>query len=270
MTKSICTFTRVAAVFISLFAFLIQMSVVFLFARDKWRRVRIANRVMTLYCRWGLWLLNVRVNKSGAANLAKSGLLVGNHLSYLDVLLICAQTPTCFVTSKEIKETPFLGLICQMAGCLFVERRNKDNLQKEISEICEGLRRDLNITIFPEATSTNGEQILRFRKPLFTASVYSLRPVIPFCINYRRVGGQPIDTKNRDSVMWYGDMPFAPHLWALASNGSVEADLHFLPPVAAAFRDQAMLAETSRAVVERVFRPVSKHSPDPILTASDC
>src|SRR5262245_37813580 len=107
------------------------MSIVFFFVKDQWRRVRIANRVMKAYCRWGLFLLNVKVRRRGEHLPEGSALLVGNHLSYLDILLLCAETPTCFVTSNEIRDTPFLGLIVRMAGCLFVERRNRDNLHNE-------------------------------------------------------------------------------------------------------------------------------------------
>jgi 1-acyl-sn-glycerol-3-phosphate acyltransferase len=258
LIRFLSTFVRVSAVFVSLFAFLAQMSVVWLVVRERWRRVRIANRVMQAYCRWGLYLLRVRVRAMGFERIQGSVLLVGNHLSYLDVLLICAQKPTCFVTSNEIRETPFLGLICRMAGCLFVERRNKDNLQNEISELRDGLREGLSITVFPEATSTNGEQILRFRRPLYSAAIDSARPVVPFCINYRRVGRHRLSLENRDRVMWYGDMPFAPHVWRLAECAEIEVDLHFLPPIEASALTAADLAEKSWRSVASVFRPVPR------------
>jgi 1-acyl-sn-glycerol-3-phosphate acyltransferase len=253
------TLLRVLTIFISIFVFLGHMGIVWLLIRDRWRRVRWSNKILGYYSSFGLRVLNLKVNAIGLENLAdlKGGLFVGNHLSYMDVLAISSRVPCCFVTSREIKEAPLLGQICTMAGCLFVERRNKSKIMSEISEIREGLQVHLKVAIFPEATSTNGEQILRFRKPLFKAAIDGGVPVYPFCQNYRTVGGEPINLKTRDSVCWYGDMAFFPHLWAFANSGGVTLDLHFLPPIAPTLEtDPAALAERSQRAVESVFKPV--------------
>jgi 1-acyl-sn-glycerol-3-phosphate acyltransferase len=187
----------------------------------------------------------------------KSALLAGNHVSYMDVIVIASSLKTCFVTSVEIKETPGLGHLCMMAGCLFVERRSRSTLHKEIGELQEGLERDLTVTIFPEATSTNAEGILRFRRPLFLSAVQGQKPVIPICINYRMIGNEPLSLKNRDSICWYGDMDFLPHLWKLCGLGRLEADLHFLTPIKVKNSDDAgNIAALAQAAVESAFRPV--------------
>lgn len=251
---------RFMAIVFLLFAFLFTMTSVWMVLRGKWRRVRWSNRILTAYARWGLAVLSVKVRYLGLENLAsvENGLFVGNHLSYLDVLVIHARVPACFVTSVEIRETPVLGQVCQMAGCLFVERRNKNNIHNEVSEIAEGLRTGLNVAIFPEATSTNGEQILRFRRPLYVAAIDAKKPVVPMCLNYHTVGGKPINRQTRDMVCWYGEMDFVSHLWALAGSGGVVADLIFTSPIYPAPIDDATgLAERSQKSVEAVFRPVA-------------
>lgn len=254
-------FVRISTIFISIFTFLVHMGVVWLMVRERWRRIYYSNRILAWYGRWGLWVLKVKVNIFGQENIVDkgSGLYVGNHLSYMDVLAFVSHMPACFVTSQEIKETPVLGQICQMAGCLFVERRNKTNIHNEVADIRDGLLHGLNVAIFPEATSTNGEQILRFRRPLFVAAIDAERPVMPFCLNYRKVGGRPIATGNRDQIMWYGDMAFASHLWSLAKSGGIELDLHFLPPIYPQQKmDPTLLAEVSQRSVESIFIPVPK------------
>ncbi len=91
------------------------------------------------------------------------------------------------------------------------------------------------------------------------AAVDSGRPVIPFCLNYRTVGGKAIDVISRDTIFWYGDMDFIPHLWALAGNGGTLVDLHFLSAIPTALdSDSKAIAEQSQAMVEAVFRPVKK------------
>jgi lyso-ornithine lipid O-acyltransferase len=253
---------RILSIAISLIIYLTHMGLVWLVIRDRWRRVRVFNRCLGKYSKWGLWLLNVKVTPLGTENLKNrdGALLVGNHLSYLDVLAISSVVPACFVTSTEIKNSPLLGQICQMSGCLFVERRNKFKIHSEVAELSEALKSGLSVVIFPESTSTNGEHILRFRRPLFISAIEAVKPVLPFCQNYRKVCGKPIDVKTRDSVFWYGDMTFVPHLWALASSGGVEMDLHFLPAISTQSQaDSRALAEQTQASVERVFIPVKKH-----------
>ena len=242
-----------------MFLFLGHMAVVWLFVRGKWHRVRWSNSILTMYARFGLRVLKIQVNPLGLENLVgiENGLFVGNHLSYIDVLVFHSRLPACFVTSMEVKRTPVLGQVCQLAGCLFVERRNKQNILNEIGEISSGLQAGLNVAIFPEATSSNGEQILRFRRPLYVAAIDAKKPVMPFCLNYRRVGNAPINLKTRDKIFWYGDMDFVSHLWALAGSGGVEVEINYLAAIHPAPVDDATaLAQKSQDAVEKVFLKV--------------
>ena len=258
--RSIVSIFRILVVFGIIFSFLAHMSAMWLVVHDRIQRMRRSNSLLSYYCRFALKMLGVRVTTYGAENLPAGGgaLLVGNHLSYTDVLAISSNLPACFVTSMEIRRSPVLGQVCLLAGCLFVERRNKMGVRNEVSELRRGIEAGLSVAIFPEATSTNGEQVLRFRKPLFLSAIEAGRPVIPFCLNYRRVGGEPVTILNRDKVCWYGDMDFVPHLWSLVKSGGVELDLHFLPPIATSdAMDATELAERSQQAVAGKFIPVA-------------
>lgn len=247
---------RFFTVLFSILIYLIHLSCVFLIVWDRWERAKWASRILCYYSSWGLWLLKVKVNLQGYENVktAPASLMVGNHLSYMDILVITSKVPASFVTSTEIRDTIGLGLICKMSGCLFVDRKSKLNIHNEVKEITEGLRRGLNVAIFPESTSTNGEQILRFRRPLYVGAIDAGSPVVPFCLNYRKVGGEPVSIRNRDSVFWYGDMNFIPHLWKIAGCGGVEVDLHYLTPIRTQFEDDPTeLAANSQRLVESVF-----------------
>jgi 1-acyl-sn-glycerol-3-phosphate acyltransferase len=228
---------------------------------NPWTKRKLCTRMQSRYCRLGLFLLGVRVKVLASRLLPQAACLtVGNHVSYLDILILSSVRPTCFVTSNEIKETPLLGWLCRLAGCLFVERRNRGNLPGEVAEITEALKQGLNVVVFPEATSTNGESLLRFRRPLFAAAPASGASLLPFCLNYRRLNGTPVSLHNRDFLFWYGEMSFAPHLWALARQRQVDVDLVFMPSFKAR-PDEALedLASRSRAEVEAVFQPIQSH-----------
>lgn len=216
--------------------------------------------VQARFCRLGLKILNVNTSLLGGEKIedvsSKARLMVGNHMSYLDILILSSIYPSSYVTSQEIRETPFLGIICEWAGCLFVERRSRANLSQEVSQIKEALLNGLTVTIFPEATSTNGEEILRFRAPLYQAAIDSGAPVQPFCLNYLRINGAPFSRGNRDYVCWYGDMEFAPHLWALCRLESVDVSVQVLEALDPAhYPHPRELAERSHHLVSAKFQP---------------
>ncbi len=250
---------RIFGIFIIVFSFIGHMALVYLFVREKWARVRRSNKVLRFYCKAALRNFNVRVLVFGLDNLqsVQGALLVGNHTGYLDVLAISSNVQTCFVTSTEIKNAPLLGQICSYAGCLFVDRKNRSNIHNELSELRNAQVEGINVAIFPEATSTNGEKILKFKRPFFISAIDAGKSIVPVCLNYRTVGGQPINGKNRDNVFWYGDMGFVESLIGLSSCGGAEVELHFLSAIStSANSDARLLAEVSQAAIEAVYQPV--------------
>lgn len=186
-------------------------------------------------------------------------LLVSNHLGYLDVLVMASLHPSCFVTSVEIKETPFLGHICRMAGCLFVERRNRSKLPQEISSLAQYLREGLTICLFPEGTSSDGSTVLRFRRPFFKTPILANTTISPACINYLKLGERALTLENRDCLFWYGDMPFFSHFWNLLKIPQIRCEVSFLSPIQIETSvDEIELAEGAHRVIQGHFVPITK------------
>ncbi len=217
--------------------------------------------ILGAYARFACWFMGIRVKRVGENEQEEqrriNNLIVSNHLSYTDVLVICAYYPACFVTSVEIRDTPFLGHICKLGGCVFVERRNKRNLGTEIQEVTDALKTGLDVVIFPEATSTNGAEVIRFRRPLFKAAIDSKISIKPITINYRYLDGKEVNLENRDIVFWYGDMTFADHLWGFLKLKKIEVDLCVGKDLQIGEEaDYGILAEESHKRVSSLYRPV--------------
>jgi lyso-ornithine lipid O-acyltransferase len=246
-----------AVTLVSFFLTTLPLYPLFLFFPVFLRRFLI--RIVSFYSRILLAILNIKVVFKGFENyqLNRNQLIVSNHLSYIDVLMMCSRMPSAFVTSKEVKESAFLGQIVCLAGCLFVERRNRSNLKGEIGELTEGLNSGINVTIFPEATSTNGEGVLRFKRPLFESSIVSNRPTLPVTINYVSISGKKVDTSNRDIVCWYGDMDFFPHFLLLLEQSEVVAEITISEPILPRTSISQELAQKSYEQVLVWFRPLN-------------
>lgn len=152
-------------------------------------------------------------------------MIISNHLSYLDIFIISSRFPTCFVTSVEMKNTFFLGHLCQLGGCLFVDRKNRRNIHKEVKELTFALKHKLNVVVFPEATSGDGAHLLNFKAPMLQAAIDSHSLILPLCLNYKKLDGEKITLENRDLVFWYGAMTFFPHAVKLFQRKRVDVEL---------------------------------------------
>lgn len=225
----------------------------------KWRSYatkRILNRFCSVLAILLTKILNVNFKEEGFVPMEGSSFIVANHMGYLDVIIMLASRKCSFVTSTDVRNTPFLGQISQLAGCLFVNRQSRKNIHREVQDIVNGLEEGMSICVFPEATSTNGEEIIKFKRSMFQAPIDAQAPVLPITINYTKCGNDSVTTKNRDSICWYGDMDFLPHLWDLCKAGGVECTLTFHPYIPSKGLSSGELRDIAYAVVKDSYRPI--------------
>ncbi len=183
----------------------------------------------------------------------KNYFMVCNHMSYMDLLFLGTGEPSVFVTSVEMRDSPFLGDIAKLGGAFFVERRDRSKIPGEVKALAEILRNKMNVFVFPEATSTHGMHILPFKKAMFSAAIEAQVDVLPLCLRYETVDGEPFNEHNKDRIAWYGDMPFAPHFKQAMSLKSLKVTITYLDPIPIAqYPDRTLLAEAS-------YNQISKH-----------
>jgi lyso-ornithine lipid O-acyltransferase len=188
-------------------------------------------KTVSWFCRRLLWYTNAELIIKNMPPLDQPFLLVGNHLGMMDILLLASRRPSLFITSVEMKNTPLLGTLCEMGGCLFVERRSRGNINNEINMIRETLKQGHTVVLYPEGTSTNGERILPFKKTMMTAAAGTGVAILPMVINYTHVNSEPMSWKWRDYVYWYGDQAFPPALWRMMSLRHFRVEIEFLNPI---------------------------------------
>jgi 1-acyl-sn-glycerol-3-phosphate acyltransferase len=165
-----------------------------------------------LFSRLFLKLCGVTVyHKELDKRIARASLIVSNHLSYLDMVLISSIIPVVFVASVEVKETPILGLFARCSGTIFIERRKITSLKSEIKQIKHYLSRGFTILIFPEGTTSRGDTVLPFKSSLFNAVIDENIIIENLCIKYISIDNTLIDENNRDFIFYYGDMTFWTH-----------------------------------------------------------
>jgi 1-acyl-sn-glycerol-3-phosphate acyltransferase len=152
----------------------------------------------------------------------QKGLLVMNHLSYLDILVISALTPAIFVSKSEVRDWPLFGWLASLGGTLFVERARRTHVGAVNQEIESALADGVLVVVFPEGTSTNGKDVLPFRSPLLEPVTAGTHPINVGYMRYELDDGDA-----SEEVCYWGDHDFFPHTVNLLGKRSVRATVRF-------------------------------------------
>ncbi len=168
-------------------------------------------------------LLKIRLIVKGTPPRAPF-LIVSNHLSYIDIIAFASQVDVVFVAKSDVAAWPALGLLCRSMGTIFVNRRSRKDVVRVNALIGQALAEGKGVLIFPEGTSTAGDEVLPFHSALLEPAVTGGYPVSFATVSYQTAPGQP---SAQSSICWWGAMTFLPHLYRLLQLPSFEATLVF-------------------------------------------
>jgi len=170
--------------------------------------------------------------------------VVANHLSYLDIVIASAAMPCAFIAKKEIAHWPAFGSLARIGQTIFLDRTSRASAWEAADRMVERLREGVPVLFFPEGTSTDGSELLRFHSTLFTAAIETRCSVVPAAIFYEPQGAELAE---RD-LCWYGDAAFLPHLIKVLGLDQFTAVIRFGTPEF--FPDRRTAAWRSHDAVE--------------------
>ena len=216
---------------------LVALCIMALPAKRARKLERLTGNVM-FFSRLGLRMLGIRVHtrrmkRKGIRQRRTNYLIISNHLTYADILVVASLMPSVFITSVELKQTFPLGFFAWLGGCLFVERRSRAGLKREIEEIANVLTQGTSVALFPEGTTSNGDTVQPFKNSLITAAITTGTSLLPVCIRYRAINGRTVDHSNRDSLYYYGGTTFFQHLPRFLALKSIDVECVIMKPIAA-------------------------------------
>jgi 1-acyl-sn-glycerol-3-phosphate acyltransferase len=187
--------------------------------------------------RWcGICLRRLGVDYTYRGLPPRDALLVANHLSYLDVLVLSAITPCIFVAKQEVAAWPVFGRMARLSGTIFVDRSRRGDVHSVAAKISEAVQSGTVVVIFPEGGSSNGRSVLPFHSSLLEPAVDLQLPVTPAHLSYTMPDGDP-----ETDICYWGDMTLAPHLLKLLSRHGIRSVVRFGKPQTFADRKQAAL-----------------------------
>ena len=197
---------------------------------NRWKIISRLNRNYTLLLRL---ILNIRVSVTGDEGQLERGgyVIIANHVSYVDGIVLGSIFPIIFVSKREVKSWPIIGQWNVLCGTIFINRQRKIQVASLIRQMTRKLKQEANLLLFPEGTSTNGEEMLPFQTVPFAAPLRNRSIIVPVTVTYKTIDDQPVTTANRDSVYWYGDMEFVTHFWNLLALRGIEVLVTIQPKI---------------------------------------
>lgn len=179
--------------------------------------------------------------------------IVSNHLSYLDIPIYAAVIDTTFVSKSEIRHWPFIGWMAHMLGIIFINRKLKSDVKRVNNEITEAVENQ-GVLLFPEATTSPGTEILRFRSSLLEHAAEDNLAVSVAALRYET---DENDIDAYKSVCWWGDTPLHKHLLTLGCTSQIKVEIRFSEQTVRD-KNRKQLASKLEQKMNEMFVPVAR------------
>ncbi len=189
---------------------------------SRWQDPAQWDRTISVWSAKLLRILGVRLTVMAAPQGMDGGLLVANHISWLDIFVIHAAQRVHFVSKAEVRRWPVAGWLAWKIGTLFIERTKKSDTARINRQMRAILEQGGWVAVFPEGTSSDGRQIRRFLPSLLQPAVDLGLPVVPAALRYRRPDGSHCDAAN-----YIDQMSLAESVWRVAGEPEIRAELEF-------------------------------------------
>jgi 1-acyl-sn-glycerol-3-phosphate acyltransferase len=161
-------------------------------------------------------------------------LLVSNHISWLDILVIHAAGHCRFVSKADIKHWPVLGTLTTAAGTLYIERESRRDAMRVVHHMSEALSDGDIVAVFPEGTTGNGIDLLPFHANLLQAAIAVNAPVQPIALSFIDLAtGQ-----TSQAASFVGDETLLGSLWSTLKSSNLSAVATYGVPQFANGRDR--------------------------------
>ena len=153
---------------------------------------------------------------------AQASLLTPNHISWHDVFAVGIKATPHFVAKAEVESWPVFGYLGKQADTLFIDRGNRQAAKVIANQMAERLA-SRSVLVFPEGTTSDGNNVRRFKRRLFEPAIRLDVPIQPVALHY-------YGTDAQGRSLGYGDESFAAHLWRTLGTKSIKIGVHFCEP----------------------------------------
>lgn len=240
-------------------AILLPFHLIFLWLKHPWR-----NRIPRYWHKAALRALGVRVTAHSSLERRRPLLIVANHSSWLDILVLASIADVTYVAKAEVRDWPVFGILARLQRSIFVVREQKRKTQHQANEIAERMNAGEIVVLFPEGTTSDGNRLFATKSSLFGAATSAVAEsadgrvhVQPVAIGYTKIHGMPMGHYHRPIAAWPGDVELLPHLLGVLETGALDAEVNFGPAIeVTADTNRKILAQAAEDEIRRLLEEI--------------
>lgn len=187
--------------------------------------------VPILFHRYMMRVMGVKLHLTGPMP-QRGTLIVANHLSWFDIIVIGGLVPLSFVAKAEVKSWPLFGQLAMLQRTVFVDRRRGRHNKTDANALAKRLNKKQAVVIFAEGTNSDGIKVLKFKSTLLAGIEGNVDvPVQALTMAYRRAHDMAMGRRQRMAYAWLGDIPLVPHLLFMLAAPPSTVELTFHHPL---------------------------------------
>lgn len=171
-----------------------------------------------------------------------SGLIISNHRTYFDSLVILNNILGYPIAKKEVASWPLVGAACKATGVIFVNRENKKSRLKTRTQINLVLKKGFSILNTPEGTTHIEPVTIDFKPGAFVLAAQLGVPIIPIAVDYKNL-----------SDAWIGDDTFIPHFLRCFGKWRTEIKISYLSPIYSDNADE-LISKSKKQIDNELLR----------------
>ena len=190
-----------------------------------------------------LWGIHLKV--LGQPVTAGPALLVSNHISWLDILVIHAARYCRFVSKSDVRGWPLVGALATGAGTLYIERSRRKDALRMVRDMADAMKDGDVLAVFPEGTTSDGLSLLPFHANLIQSAIEAGAPVQPMSLKF-------VDARTGQPTLapcYIGDDTLIGSVWSTLTAPPITAVVCFGEPQNANGRERRQWAQELRSVV---------------------
>jgi 1-acyl-sn-glycerol-3-phosphate acyltransferase len=198
------------------------------------------------------WLLGARVRVTGH-RVGRHALVVANHTSWLDILVLGGSINCAFVSKDELGH-PLIHWLADQNATVYVKRAHRKGAKDQAVAVARALQREKPVTVFPEGTTGPGTDLLPFRSTLLEAANFAARDVSirPVALDYGSAAPE---------IAWWDESGKANVLRVLGRRGRLHVTVHLLPPLNRTLDRKQLAAAAHDAIAQTLGFKLPAHSP---------
>jgi len=233
---------------------LVLLPVQLLGLRFDWK---IRRRLPRFWHRVACYMIGLKIRTHGVPDHRRPLMLVSNHASWVDILVLGAVADVAFIAKTDVAEWPVFGTLAKLQKTIFVAREARTKAGEQVDEIATRMKGGEIVVLFPEGTTSDGNRLLEVKTSLFGAAANARAHVAegvvhvqPVSIAYTGVQGMPMGRFHRPIAAWPGDIQLLPHLKGILEAGAFEVDVDFAEAIAFGPDDnrKRLAADTTNAI----------------------